>query len=255
MKKPILILVAKHVGLECLKALIPVLNKRQQNFNILYDGDQNKEIETFLNSQELPTHQQEKLTQASLEKIILSDENFSWILNLYSPHYLPPNLLVKAEKRMNLHPALVPLCRGNDNAAWTIKNQCKAGVSLIEMTNTYDDGDIWMQKEVHYEMPITGKNLNLILQKELIQLFTQNFENIIFNDVHPEPQKGEVSSYKRIQTNKDRQIDIENFSEHHDLLKILAHDFHPSSTAVLFYKKKKYKVTLNLELVRDEFEK
>ena len=42
------------------------------------------------------------------------------------------------------------------------------------------EGKVWIRKKVSYKLPITGKELQIILKKELLKLFFENWKNIIF---------------------------------------------------------------------------
>ncbi len=93
------------------------------------------------------------------QNLVDGGDRYRWLLNLWSPHLIRPNVLALADNRLNIHPSLVPDCRGNDNAAWTIRQGVRAGVSLLEMDATLDSGGVYAQREVAYEYPIRGSEL------------------------------------------------------------------------------------------------
>ena len=124
-------------------------------------------------------------------------------------------------RRLNIHPTLVPFCRGNDGTAWTIRNQFPAGVSLIEINDNIDAGDIYAQKSVEYNPIITkGKELHNLLKKENVKLFKDNWESILNNDIKPTLQKGEIFSYTRKDTEFDRKkLSSVNLGNLHDVIR------------------------------------
>jgi methionyl-tRNA formyltransferase len=55
----------------------------------------------------------------------------------------------------------------------------KAGVTLHEIANSADTGDIWNQKEVEVKITDTAKSLYERLQLEIVNLFIENWANIV----------------------------------------------------------------------------
>lgn len=175
-------------------------------------------------------------------------ERYGWLLNLWSPHILKPSVLALANRRLNVHPSMAPYCRGNDNAAWTLRENVPAGVSLMEMGEKIDDGDIYIQKEVAYSFPIRGKELNIQLLNEANNLFIENWPAIYAGNILPYPQQGLASYHRRKETEQDRIKDFSEVSTIGDCLKwILAHDFSPGTTSEVIHGGKRFKATVSLE--------
>lgn len=177
-----------------------------------------------------------------------SSATYGWILNLWSPHILKPPVLALAHQRLNVHPSMAPYCRGNDNAAWTLRENVPAGVSLMEMGKNIDDGDIYIQKEVPYSFPIRGKELNRILFRAANELFRENWPAIHSGKMVPFPQNGPATYHTRRETEQDRIREFSHATSTGECLQwILAHDFSPGTTAELHHDGKKYKVTVSFE--------
>jgi len=173
---------------------------------------------------------------------------FGWLLNLWSPHILRPELLALADKRLNTHPSLVPVCQGNDNAAWAIRDGLPAGVSLLEMEKRVDTGGVYAQREVLYSFPQTGRGLHQQLEKELIGLFKDSWPAIYAGEVQAQPQTGQGTRHTRKQTNEDRVQDLNTEMSLEEFLRwITAHDFSPGTTAEVRVGEKSYKLTLTAE--------
>lgn len=173
---------------------------------------------------------------------------WSWILSLWNPHILGQNLLARADNTLNLHPALVPHCRGNDTAAWALAKNLPAGVSLLEMDEGVDTGGVWAQRQITYEALTRGGDLFQVLQRDLTDLFKTAWPDIFVGRVTAQPQQGPVSAHTRSQTNKDR---VRFLSDEDAEVRFIrwarAHDFAPRSTAEIVYGGKRYKLTVNLQ--------
>ena len=181
------------------------------------------------------------------------DKKYEWLLNLWCPHILKRETLDIAKHRLNLHPSLVPHCRGNDNAAWAIRKELPAGVSLIEMDEDVDVGYLYAQREIKYAFPIRGKELHQILQDEVIELFRQNWPEIFREEIVAVPQAGTESLHTRKMTEKDR---VRTWTERESIkdlcMWILAHDFYPNTTAEMDINGMRYKLTINIENINDK---
>ena len=153
-------------------------------------------------------------------------DSADWLLNLWSPFILKPEVLKLAEKRLNVHPSLVPACRGNDTAAWSIRLSLQAGVSLIEMDNGIDTGGIYCQEEVLVEPNDTGK---LLYEKQVnasIQLFKNSWPRIKNGKILPLPQNSTGTHFTRAMTNEDRLKEWSSFSNQEAFDNwVRAHDF------------------------------
>ena len=105
-------------------------------------------------------------------------KRFKWLLNIWSPHILSQSFLSLADHRLNVHPALVPKCRGNDCAAWTIRNNYTPGVSLLEMDSGVDSGNVYVQNEIPLIVGECGLDLHqrlLLAAEELLKNHGKTF--------------------------------------------------------------------------------
>lgn len=118
----------------------------------------------------------------------LSHEDNEWTLSLWNPHLLTQQMLLKSRFHLNLHPALVAHCRGNDTAAWAIRTGVPTGVSLLEMDEGIDTGAIWAQKELAVDTVIKGGALLARMKSELVSLFVDEWPSIYSGNVQPTPQ-------------------------------------------------------------------
>lgn len=182
--------------------------------------------------------------------LVDSGRSFAWLLNLWSPHLLRRPVLGLAHRRLNLHPSLVPHCRGNDNAAWTIRHGLPAGVSLLEMDDGVDTGRVWAQRVIEYAFPIRGRDLHLMLEAELVRLFVESWAALRARPPEPHSQQGPVTCFRRADTNADRHRDAGHTATLADTVRwLLAHDFAPGTTAEMIMDGRRFQVRLDIREV------
>ena len=166
------------------------------------------------------------------QNLIDAKIKYEWLLSLWNPHILSMEILSLAEHRLNLHPGLVPQLPGMDMAAWAVRKNMQAGVSLLEMDGGIDSADVYIQKVTEYEFPITGNELYQNLCVDLIELFKNSWPDILSGKIKPVPQVGEGQTYTRRMTNEDRVIlEAEKMCGEDFARWALAHDFYPATTA------------------------
>lgn len=183
----------------------------------------------------------------TVARIAKARQKYSWLLNLWSPHILTGRALGLAEYRLNVHPGLLPYCRGNDCAAWTIRNHLPAGVSLIEMDKRVDTGAVYAERAVPLTFPTTGGALHSSLEKAAISLFKEAWPEIQAGDLTPVAQAQGGVPFTRKETNRDRVRHESEKMKIGDLVEwALAHDFQPNSTAEIEKDGKRYALTINL---------
>lgn len=245
-KHQVLVFAAKRVGRE----LVDYLCQLKVPIGHLVVATVNdKDILITANQYHVQAEVYNDTTQSRLAQ---RQERYSWLLNLWCPHRLLPSTLALAEHRLNIHSSFVPHCRGNDNAAWAIRKGLPAGVSLIEMEDTIDSGDVFVQRKVPIAFPMRGYELHARLQDEAISLFKNTWSDIYRGEIKPKPQSGVVTSHTRKQTNADRVRDAaERMSLGEAMNWILAHDFWPGTTAELVIHGKRYRVRVEIEPLSD----
>jgi len=182
------------------------------------------------------------------EDLAADPARYEWLLNLWSPRILKPEVLALARNRLNIHPSLVPHCLGNDNAAWAIRKRLPAGVSLIEMNPDIDHGEVYVQCEIPYSFPLRGSELHQRLQRASVELFNSAWPSIYKGDICPKPQVGPGSYHTRKHTEADRVRSAEDAMPLGEAIDwLLAHDFDPGTTAELVRDGKRYRLRLIVE--------
>lgn len=82
---------------------------------------------------------------------------------------------------VNTHPSYLPFNRGKNPYYWSIVEGTPYGVTLHFIDEGIDTGKILYQKEIPVEITDTGESLYKKSEKETIQIFQENFENIMSN--------------------------------------------------------------------------
>lgn len=242
MNESILLFVSKQVSLEMVVYLLDINAPLKR---VIVGSAADQEILDLVMAQQIPA---EIYTDHTQSRLIEEGRAYKWLLNLWSPHILRPALLASATHRLNVHPSLVPHGRGNDSTAWAIRSRLPVGVSLIEICEGVDEGDVYVQREVPYSFPIRGRELHTSLQRESVALFKEFWPAIYSGVMVPQPQVGPISYHTRKQTERDRIADASVTMTLEDFLHwILAHDFSPGTTAEVRYQGKTFKLMLTIE--------
>jgi methionyl-tRNA formyltransferase len=241
----LLIFASKKVGLETLKFILKN-NLPIEKVVVTDNTDKyNKQIIKLINIHKIDISIYHEGIQ---EEIIANNHKYNWILNLWSPKILKSELLSLANHRLNIHSGLVPICRGNDNALWCIRNRLPAGVALLEIDKNIDCGKVYVQKRVKYSFPIKGIQLHQKIQKTAISLFNNNWNKIYQGIIDPKKQQGKITNYfKRKFTENDRYKNENTIMSLKEFINwIQAHDFYPGTTAETSFNGKKYKLLLKI---------
>jgi len=242
----IIVFASRRVGLELLDFLIRL---KMPILKIIIARESDANIFKLADKHGIPFELYNNLTQQCLVDAGL---HFQWLLNLWSPHILANSVLGLAEKRLNIHSGLVPVCRGNDNAAWCIRLGIPAGVSLLEMNQELDSGDIYAEIVLEDIFPVRGAELHQQIQDAAVKLFIENWQHIYTGRRIPQPQKiAPINTFNRAATEKDRKMDLHTMLTLEDFLRWgFAHDFAPQTTAEVLLGGRLFKVTICMEEVK-----
>jgi len=192
-------------------------------------------------------------SESAIEKIQNDNIQYDWLLNLWGGHIFSQTILDVADKSLNIHPSFLPVARGSDPVVWTLRNGWKAGCSLHVITPEVDEGPIWIQKEISYEMPITGGSLYKLVIEECIKLFQFNWSDIRSGKIDASSQIKNNKTYYRRELLEDRLIntDVDN-NAWNIINKLLAHDFSPGYESQVIINNKKFNAKLILSEVNND---
>ncbi len=124
------------------------------------------------------------------------------IISAYYRKIFPKELLRVAKLGIiNIHPSLLPFYRGPVPTAWAILNGEKSfGITVHKVDEGIDTGDILVQKEYDIGDDETGHELYLRAMELGADLFIDNFEDIINNNIEAKKQSAGGSYFGKLKT-------------------------------------------------------
>lgn len=237
----ILVFAGKRVGATLLAYLI---SRPERIGYVVAAADTDAPIQRLCEQHHIPCSRFSELHISALRSVATQ---YDWLLDLWSPHILPREILSLANHMANLHPSLVPHARGADSTAWCIRKGLPAGVSILEMTETVDAGGVYAQKQLEAEFAISGRQLHERLQDETIEFFKEVWPLMLVGRITPQAQAAGGSHHRREQTNRDRRQSADTVMTLGEAVRwMLAHDFHPGTTAELEQDGQRFKLQLTV---------
>ena len=155
--------------------------------NILFLGDKGSPLLEWLQSRgESVIQTSEKITP----DFILSN-SIELLVSYGYRHILRENILELLPSRaINLHISYLPWNRGSDPNLWSILENSPKGVTIHFIDEGVDTGDILFQKQLDLKLDDhTLKSSYDLLQKEIQQLFKDNWDEIKLRKFHPVKQQ------------------------------------------------------------------
>ncbi len=235
MKKKILILIGKPIGLKVYNLLkkysgldidVWTCNReiKIKNFQI-YFGTKKKFINYFKKNK----------------------NTYDFLITVYWPWLVPEKLFNKFKNSINFHPAFLPYGRGWYPHVHAIISNFKWGVTLHKILPGIDNGDIWCQKEIKYDLFSNSKNLYKKSEHEIFKLFKKNALKIINGKIKAKKQNGKPITYVKKDIFKYDELFLKRKYKLEDLIKISnARSFGKKNFNYFYYKNKKY--SLNVEI-------
>lgn len=146
-------------------------------------------------------------------------------------HRVPEEIIdVPPRGIINMHPSFLPYNRGSHPYIWPIVEDTPAGVSLHYMSREIDEGPIIDRKEVCVQPDDTAKDLYSRLQEEQFQLFRDNWDDIVNNELDAREQNpGKGRYHYREDLEEIREIDLERHGEFIDRLRALSYPPYPNA--------------------------
>ncbi len=164
-------------------------------------------------------------------------------------YILRPSFLdIFPEGAVNLHPAYLPYNRGAYPNVWSIVDGTPAGVTLHEIDEGVDTGDIWARHQVEVRPSDTGRSLYQRLEQAGLYLFQSAWPKWKSDELTPiEQSEAEGTKYYTDDVEKIDEIDLDATYTGRELIDILrARTFPPHNGA--YFVDDGQKVYLRLEL-------
>lgn len=188
----------------------------------------------------------------NLNGLIQKNTQISFLICVYWPYLLNIEILKKADNNINFHPALLPINRGWYPHVHSIIDGSKAGVTLHEMNELADQGDILVQKEINIPEHFCAKEVYEMLQDEMIDLFYKNWSLIKKNKVEKIKQNEKLANYhKKNEVNDLNFVDIQK-KENKNLINLLRARSFGEKGFAYFLDKNGEKIFLTLKLKKNE---
>lgn len=105
------------------------------------------------------------------------------ILLAWWPKLLKQEDLELAPIILNLHPSLLPHCRGKDPNFWAIVEERPFGVTIHHVDSSTDGGPIAFQRVIPVGWESTGQSLYENAQKEIVALFKNCYPQITAGEI------------------------------------------------------------------------
>ncbi len=167
-------------------------------------------------------------------------------------YILRPSFLdIFPEGAVNLHPAYLPYNRGAYPNVWSIVDGTPAGVTLHEIDEGVDTGDIWARRQVEVRPSDTGRSLYQRLEQAGLDLFQSAWPKWKSGELTPiEQSEAEGTKYYTDDVENIDEIDLDAMYTGRELIDILrARTFPPHNGA--YFVEDGQKVYLRLELTEE----
>jgi methionyl-tRNA formyltransferase len=114
------------------------------------------------------------------------------------PHLIRGPLLQLARRHtLNMHPSLLPHCRGKDPNFWCLVEGRPHGVTIHHVDQSVDGGDIAFQKQIPVSWEDTGETLYRKAEAAMIDLFKESYQVIAADAVPRRKQDSSSGSFHR----------------------------------------------------------
>ena len=172
------------------------------------------------------------------------------VLMLWFPTIVKKSSLDSVNKGfINLHPSYLPWNRGMHPYYWTIVDNTIAGITIHFINENIDEGQVLFQKSIDIDITDTGGTLyekNLI---ETIELFKENYDNILNSNYDlKEIDNSSGSFHLSVDINKHSEIKLDKTYKAIDLINLIrARTFENIGSSYFYLDDKKYNVKLYVE--------
>lgn len=182
----------------------------------------------------------------------VAEERVDWFVSAGFRHIVPPDLLQRASRTVNVHTSLLPYGRGAAPNVWAIVDGEPAGVTLHVMDPGVDTGAVYAQRAVESYAYDTGATLYARLIEAAGELFRTAWADIRSGQLEPSPQSGDGSEHRVSDLTELAAIDLDEtvtWQRAIDTLRALT--FPPHRNVMLRDGETTFAVQLHIEVVED----
>jgi len=244
----ILIFTAKEIGVQLTKNVVN--DFPDDDYEVIVCGN---DAEKVLNELIGTVQNVSVLSEKIISKIESSSRKYDWLLNLWGGYIFKKELLAKVKNSLNIHPGILPFCRGSDPVVWAVKYSLPAGIALHQISEKVDEGAIFHQELIDYDFPITGGALYKKVLSMVPSVMSKYWPDIRANKIETEEQHNDGSTHFRKELFEKRTYNLYESSEVSNFIKhILAYDFGENFSANLRVGNSLFKAKLSLEEIKDK---
>lgn len=166
---------------------------------ILYLGYPNNPIHLFLKTKGTVFQTQEKIS--------FEIDQFDWVVSYGYSHIIKQDIINKVKNPIiNLHISYLPFNRGADPNFWSWFENTPKGVTIHQIDQGIDTGNILIQKEINFKGDETLSSSYEILKNEIEFLFIENFDNITQGIIFPKKQNGKGTFHLKKDLDKHKYL-------------------------------------------------
>jgi len=147
------------------------------------------------------------LCEEKINHIYIEQNNIDFIISYNYKTIIKPELIkLLPHKIINLHISYLPYNRGTYPNIWSFIENTPCGVTIHEIDNEIDTGNILVQEEIKYDFKVETLASSYQKSNEKLQsLFIENWDNIKTNKIKPKKQigNGTFHLYKDFEPYKD----------------------------------------------------
>lgn len=247
-KMKILIFTAQEIGVQLTKNVVQ--NFPDDEYEVVVCGN---DAEKDLNKLADTVQNLSVLSAKVISKIESRSIKYDWLLNLWGGYIFKKGLLAKVKNSLNIHPGMLPFCRGSDPVVWAVKYSLPGGIALHQISEKVDEGAIYHQQMIDYDFPITGGELYKKVLSTVPAVMSKYWPDIRANKIETEKQQNDGSTHFRKELFEKRTFDLYESIEVLGFIRhLLAYDFGDNFSAQLRVKDRIFRAKISLEEIVDE---
>ncbi|WHX26176.1 formyltransferase family protein [Virgibacillus halodenitrificans] len=239
MKKKIAFATCVQLGLSCIEEIYQIGGKLDLLITLQDEKAVEKSgrvyLDEFANKHEIELLKINNINDQTVLSA-LDDNEIDWLFIIGWSQIAKKEVLEKPRFGcIGMHPTLLPVGRGRAAIPWTIlKNLSKTGVTMFKLDEGVDTGDIIAQAQIKLSENITSTELYEKVNDLHITLISNNWDNIVNNNITLTKQDEEEATYWRGRTPEEGEIfDSMTIVEADRLIRAVTHPY-PGA----FYRKK-----------------
>lgn len=178
-------------------------------------------------------------SKESLEVLSSYDVDFI-IVTAYGQILKKEILEIPKYECLNIHASLLPKYRGAAPINWVIlKGELKTGITIMKIEEGLDSGPMYLKREAEIDEQITAGQLHDKLMYMGSDMIVEVIEEIVKDDLVPEEQNHDDSSYASMLSKK---MGIIDWNENGIIIHNKVRGLDPWPGSVMLYKDKKIKI-------------